>query len=694
MNGSTKILPTHRQRQAVVYLRQSTPKQVLKNCESAINQRALRGRLLEMGWRKDQILLIDEDQARSAKQVVGRDGFQRLVADVSLRKVGLIIGTEVARLSRNCADWHRLLELCALFDTLIADADGVYNPRDFNDRLLLGLKGTLSEAELHSLRLRLDSGRLSKAGRGELVQHLPTGFVRDVAGIVRLDPDQSVQDRIRLVFDKFRELGSAQKVLRYMVKSGLKLPRRQTSGLYAGTVLWKEPNSQVLLSLLKNPAYAGAFAYGRRIADATRQVPGRPATGRIRQRRDHWLALVKDVYPAYITWEEHEQVLTTIEENRQKMAERLTRKQAIRCGAALLSGLVRCGRCGHAMQVVYKDNRFQYVCTVSQSHQAKPNCQHIGGRPIDEAVVQEFFRVLQPAEIDAMERAESRRVEHQRELERHLGQEVRRLEYAAKRAERQYDSVDPENRLIASTLESRWEAALVELEQAKVRLAEVKSRSTPAIVIPESLRAAFDVGRRLPEVWERLPVETRKEMLRALVVGVNLDRDANGIVRMRIVWSGGLVSETSFPVSMSSFRSTGRENQIVDRIRQAVEVGWDDATIAELLNADGLRPCRRSSFTAAIVGKLRRRHRVLTGLERVRRGEHPPGYTVREMARLIGIDPSWIYRGISRGHIRIEKDARYGCYLFPRTRSTVHRMKQLKSDKVSQISFPREHCDG
>jgi hypothetical protein len=252
-----------------------------------------------------------------------------------------------------------------------------------------------------------------------------------------------------------------------MVKNGLKLPRRQTSGLYAGTVLWKEPNSKVLLALLKNPAYAGAFAYGRRIADAARQVPGRPATGKIRQTRDRWLALVKDVYPAYITWEGYERVLATIEENRQKMAERLTRKQAIRGGAALLPGLVRCGRCGHAMQVAYKDNRFQYVCNVSQSHQAKPNCQYIGGRPIDEAVVQEFFRVLRPAEIDAMERVDARRAEHQRELERHLEQEVRRLEYAARRAERQYDSVDPENRLIASTLESRWEAALVELDSRR-----------------------------------------------------------------------------------------------------------------------------------------------------------------------------------------------------------------------------------
>ena len=368
MNGSPKVQPTHLSRQAVIYIRQSDPKQVRQNRESGHNQRALRDRVLELGWRKHQINLVDEDQGRTAKYTAGRDAFQKLVADVGLRKVGIIVGYEVSRLSRNCADWYRLLELCALFDTLLADADGVYNPRDFNDRLLLGLKGTLSEAELHSIRLRLDAGRLSKARRAELVQHLPTGLLRDAAGYPMSILIRAYRTASASSLDKFRELGSAQKVLRYMGTHGLKLPRRQTSGLYAARVLWKEPNAAMLLSLLKNPAYAGAFAYGRRIADPARQIPGRPATGRIRQPPDRWLVLVRDVYPAYITWEEHERILTTIEENRQKMAERLTRKQGIRGGAALLSGLVRCGRCGHAMQVAYKDNRFQYIYRIASTH--------------------------------------------------------------------------------------------------------------------------------------------------------------------------------------------------------------------------------------------------------------------------------------------------------------------------------------
>jgi DNA invertase Pin-like site-specific DNA recombinase len=692
MNNSMKVKSTHLQRQAVLYLRQSTTKQVVKNCESAINQRALQGRLLDLGWRKDQIVLIDVDQGLSGKQAAGREGFQRLVADVSMGKIGLIIGIEVSRLARNCADWHRLLELCALFDTLIADADGVYNPRDFNDRLLLGLKGTLSEAELHSIRLRLDAGRLSKAGRGELLQQLPTGYVRDTAGVAQLDPDQSVRERVCLVFAKFRELGSAQQVLRYMARHALKLPRRQTSGLYVGGLLWKEPEAGQLCSLLKNPAYAGAFAYGRRRTDPTRQIPGRPATGRVRQPQDRWLALVKDVYPAYITWAQHERILSTLEENQEKMAERRTRKQATRQGAALLTGLVSCGRCGHAMHVAYTEDRYRYLCRQATSKYAKPNCQYITGRPIDEVVVREFFSALRPAEINAMERVDARLAQHERELEHHLELEVRRLEVAASRAERQYDSVDPENRLTAATLEKRWESALADWEQSKSRLAEQRVRHPQRVAIPAELRGAFaDVGRRLPDLWNRLPIEERKALLRTLVVRVNLRRDGHGVVQLRIVWRGGLVSERTIEVPTRTLRDTDQERRTLARIRALANAGLDDVAVADLLNRDGYRPCRGTAFTPAIVQRLRRLHQILKGLERLRRGERPPGYTVLQVARLLKVDRSWISRKICRGQIRLEKDAHYGCYLFPRDRSTIDRLRELKNGKVLHVSFTKEH---
>lgn len=695
MNGSIKIQATHLERQAIVYIRQSDPKQVLNNRESGFNQRALRERLLELGWKKQQVLVIDEDQGQSGKETTARAGFQSLVAAISLRKVGMVMGYEVSRLSRNSADWQQVLQLCSLFDTLIGDADGIYNPRDFNDKLLLGIKGQISEAELHSLRLRLDAGRISKARRGELIHHLPTGLERDAEGKVHFDPDSSVQARIRLVFRKFQELQSAQKVLRYLVKQGLKLPRRHRAGLFAGELLWKDASISAVHAILKNPAYAGAFAYGRRRADPSRQIAGRRATGRLRQPRERWLVLVQDAYPAYITWAEYEQVQDQIAQNRQKMMERLTRKQAIRQGAALLTGLVRCGMCGHSMQVAYKDGRFQYLCHAAQARYAKPNCQFLSGWPIDAAVVEEFFRVLQPAEIDALERVSAQQAEHHQELIGHLEQEVKRLQYAAARAERQYNNVDPENRLIAATLEKKWESALAEQEQAQTRLTEARARAPQPVAIPPELRAAFaDVGRRLPELWPVLSAETKKRLLRTLVTGVNLRRDENGMVQIRIVWSGGLVGEISARLPVSTRRRSAVEKKIVTRIEELAEQGLRDEAIAERLNQEGFYPCRGTAFTPQIVLKLRCRYTIRVGLGRLRQGDQPHGYTIRAMARLLKVDPAWIYRSLRDGRLRMERDIHFGCYLFPRTKRAVQEMKRLRNGEISHVSFRQEHCDG
>jgi len=377
------------------------------------------------------------------------------------------------------------------------------------------------------------------------------------------------------------------------------------------------------------------------------------------------------------------------------MAERLTRKRAIRQGAALLTGLVRCAVCGHTLQVAYKDRRFQYNCHTAQTKYAKPSCQYLPGRPIDAAVVQEFFRVLQPAEIDALERVSAEQAARHGELVQQLAQEVQRLEYAAKRAERQYDSVDPENRLIAGTLEKKWEDALAELEQARARLNEAQLRSPQPVAIPAELRAAFaDVGRRLPEVWPELSIEAQKKLLRTLVTGVNLRRDANGILQVRIAWRGGLVSELQLRLPVHSLRYSEREQAVVARIRELADAGKNDEGIARELNREGFFPCRGACFTRQIVLKLRCRHHVYLGLGKLRRGQRPPGYTIREMAALIRIDPSWVYRGIGAGRIDIEKDEKYGVYLFPRTRAAVQSMKQLKQNQVLQVSFRKEHSDG
>jgi DNA invertase Pin-like site-specific DNA recombinase len=698
MNGSAKIQAQHRERQAVVYLRQSTPKQVLNNRESAVNQRALCGRLIELGWHKSQIAVVDDDQGKSGTHTGDRAGFQRLVAEVSLRRVGIIMGYEASRLSRNCADWHRLLELCALFDTLIADVDGIYHPRDFNDRLLLGLKGTLSEAELHSIRLRLDAGRLSKAKRGELIQPLPTGLNREPDGKVCFDPDQAVQDRLRLVFSKYLEVGSVRKVLRFFVQQRLKLPRRQIAGRFSGMVLWREPSTYMLLDMLQNPAYAGAFAYGRRQGCTKRSGSDRLTVSRLRHRRGEWLALVQDVYQAYITWETYEAIQLRLTENARSMADQMAKKSEPRRGAALLTGLVRCGRCGGAMSVVYKGGpraRFVYRCNRLTTRHGQPSCQHLSGSPIDDAVVHEFFEALRPAAIDAWEAVRAQEAKHAGDLRRHLLQEVERLRYAAARAERQYDCVDPENRLIARSLEKKWETALAELAEAQGRLTEVDAHRTKSVAVPAELRAAFtDAGRRLPELWPQLSAEARKELLRALVTGVNLKRADNGVVQIRIVWRGGLVSETTARVVISTRRHSAMERSIVARIGELTAQGLRDAAIAERLNQEGCYPCRRAAFNEQAVYNLRYRYGIVLGFAQLRRGVLPDGYTIRAMARLIGVQPWWIYDGIYSGHIRVAKDVFFGCYLFPKTKEAVRQMKLLKLHKIDQVYFTEGHCDG
>jgi len=690
MHGSIKIQTTHLSRQAIVYLRQSDPKQVRENRESAINQRALKERLLELGWKASQVEIVDGDQGISARHVEGRESFQKLVADVGLGKIGIIVGYEVSRLARNCADWHRLLELCGLSDTLIGDSDGVYSPRDFNDRLLLGLKGTMSEAELHSLRLRLDAGRMSKARRGELVHHLPTGYIRTETGEVIFDPDQSVSSRMELVFSKFAELGSGSQVLRYFAEHQLKLPRRQTSGLYAHEVIWKPPTLSAIHSILKNPAYAGAFAYGRRQAVPAKQIPGRPAAGRIRQEREAWLALVKDAYPAYVSWEQWEEIQAKMAENQRTMQACFSRRSATHRGAALLAGLVRCGKCGRAMRVLYKDQRFQYSCSKSQNELRQGSCQYLSGKRIDEAVVSAFFEAISPAQIDALKAASQQHAASHVEQLKHFRQDVQRLSYAATRAERQYNNVDPENRLIAATLERKWEQALEELEQARQRLDELAAGPAEVLKVSAADRKRFaNVGKELPSLWDDLAVQTRKALLRTLVSAVNLERGADGIVAIRIVWRGGLVTEVQRQVPIHSRQYGGLEEQVVERLRELNESGATSDEIISQLNAEGFVPCRGGEFTTAIVTKLKARYGIRSKLQQFRQGNHPQNkYTAEELADEIGVKRAWIYRKISRGKIRIEKDSTYGCYLFPRTKRAVQEIRRLKQGKCAHVSFP------
>lgn len=401
LSGQQKVKAPHLQRLAYVYIRQSSPKQVLHNKESQIYQRLLAQRAEALGWKPERIRIIDTDLAQSGQESTYRTGFQELVTEVSFGHVGIVCGYEVSRLARNNSDWYQLLDLAAVFDTLIADNDGVYDPRLYNDRLLLGLKGAMSEAELHLLRQRLEGGRLSQVRRGEYRQRLPTGLVRLQDGTVVKEPDEQVRHVLELVFAKFEELGTAYQVLHYLRWEGILLPRRQTSGLHAGELLWKPPTDAAIREILHNPAYAGAFAYGRRQADPIQCQPGRPGMGRVAKPMAEWICLKQDVYPAYITWEQYLVNQERLCQNRaQFLADTKQAQGAAREGSALLQGLAVCGICGRRMSVLYKHTA-RYECSSGRERGEKA-CQFVRGPLVDDVVIEAFFQALAPAQLDAL----------------------------------------------------------------------------------------------------------------------------------------------------------------------------------------------------------------------------------------------------------------------------------------------------
>src|SRR3954464_6391996 len=463
-----KIQGRHRDRLAVIYVRQSTLQQVGRHPESTRLQYALAERAQQLGWPPERVVVIDDDLGRSGASAAVRPGFQRLVAEVGLGRVGLVLGVEMSRLARSCRDWHQLLEICALFDTLIADSDGVYDPAAYNDRLLLGLKGTMSEAELHILKGRMDAGRRAKAGRGELFFNLPRGYVRRPSGEIALDPDEQVQAVIRLVFALFDQRRTVNGVLVHLAAHDIRLPYRLRGGPAKGELVWRHPNRYTLKEMLTNPAYAGAYVYGRRMIDPRRQRPGHPGSGRIKREaggkvllRGRWAAdtsrgRLRARGPAYISWEDHERNCAQVTANQAQHA------GVPRGGPSLLAGLLVCGRCGRRMVTLYPQGGrcLRYAGSREAVTYGGAPCQSFSGRCLDALVGELIMQALSPAAVEAsLQLAEDVELERTA-LQRQWRQRLERARYEAERARRQFDAGEPENRLVARTLERQWEQTL------------------------------------------------------------------------------------------------------------------------------------------------------------------------------------------------------------------------------------------
>lgn len=683
MITSELITASHLSRKALIYIRQSSPNQAISNQESLHMQYALKQRALELGWPEVAIDIIDRDLGTTAASAEHREGFKEALAQVTLGQVGIIFSFDVTRLSRNCSDWYPLLDVCGYRDCLIADRDGVYDPGSPNGRLLLGLKGQISELELHTIRARMTAGILNKAQRGELALVLPTGFVRNADGTVHKTPNTEVQSRLKLIFDTFLQVRSASQVLRAFNRDNLKVPRRNRFG----DIVWRKPTVAAILSILKHPAYAGAFTYGR-----TRTIRSGPGPHQARQQllsQEEWKVCVKDKYPTYISWETYERMQAMLKENYAQYDRNRTRGVP-RPGKALLHGMVACGECGHKMVVQYKAGT-RYLCNYLRQQYGVPVCQYIPADPIDDAVVQAFFEALSPLELDAYSQVvqAQRQSDEARDLAQR--QQLQRLQYQQELAERQFNQVDPANRLVAAELESRWEHALREFKTAQEAYDRARTRPTQVPKLSAELRRTFEaIGQKLPEVWNQdvLSQTQKKALLRCLIDKVIVHRSQRDTVETRIVWKGGDVTTMALPIHVGAWNELSKSAELEQHILDLHHQGLDDETIAQRLTAQGYRsPLDSTQLLTNTVKCLRLKHKAFI----TRSQSHPrriAGYlTVPQAAAALACSPYWFYDRMKKGVIEIKRDRSTGLYLFPDTPETLEQLRDLQAGHLNQLSF-------
>lgn len=633
MNPESKVSPEHLQRAAYLYIRQSTLRQVLENTESTQRQYALRRRAVALGWPEDRIVVIDHDQGQSAESASQREGFQRLVAEVGLGRAGIVMGLEVSRLARNCADWHRLLEICALTHTLILDEDGLYDPAYYNDRLLLGLKGTMSEAELHILKARLVGGVLSKAQRAELKMPLPVGLVYDEEERVGLDPDQQVQQSLRVFFATFERTGSAWATVRTFRREGLKFPKRGQAG--SGEIAWQALSHSIALDTLHNPRYAGAFCFGR-----TRSWKDVDGKCRCRQLpREQWRFLKKDVHPGYITWEQFLANEARLLHNQQAHGGGERTAGPAREGPALLQGLVLCGKCGFTMTVRYhrRGGRLSpdYVCQKHCVEHAQDICQRIPGGGLDEAVGALLVQSVTPLALEVALQVQDEIQARLAEADRLRMKQLQRAQYEADRARLRYMRVDPNNRLVADTLEAQWNEKLRVLAQVKEQC-EQQRRLDSAQLSQAQKAQILSLASEFPRLWRdpQTADRDRKRMARLLLEDVTLRREKEAI-NAQLRFKGGLTRELIVPYPKSAWALRKTKPEIVAEIDRLL-TDHTESEIAQILNERGWHSSSGSPFSFHIIGNLRRTYRLKSRRQRLR---EQGWLTVHELAELL--DCSW-----------------------------------------------------
>ena len=672
---STKIQHQHLERLAIIYVRQSSPRQVVENRESKARQYLLADYAVRLGWPRERVLVIDEDQGSSATTSDKRFGFQRLLAEVSMDHVGIILGLEMSRLARSDKDWHHLLEVCAIFGTVLADQDGVYDPTDPNDRLLLGLKGTMSTLELHTMRNRLEKGRLFKARRGELFLDLPSGYIKLPSGGIALDPDEQVRTVVSLIFEKFAELGSVRAVFAYLLRQGIRVGIRPNGGPNRGQLEWRRPCVGMLYGMLHHPFYAGAYAYGRRPVDPKLKLTGRARSGRKWVPMEQWKVLKRDSVPAYITWEQYLQNQEQIRRNRSSWTTPGTPRE----GSALLGGLVVCGRCGLRMAVYYaKPPRGRYECRRAYHKGQERTCRGLGAFVADELVGQQVLSVLQPTALELSLRANEDLQRDRERQTRHWQQQLERARHDSRQAERRYRAVDPENRLVARTLEQQWEQSLLHDRQLAEEYDRFVQQTSPVLSSAEKDRIQA-LASDIPALWQS-PATTaadRKAIIRCLIdhVVINVQHNTE-YVDLTIHWVGGFVSQHQIlrPVSYGQLRDL---DHLVHRLRELSDACQSADQIANQLNQEGFSPPRlRSLFSKAVVRQLLSRF----GMARERPATvvlGPDEWWASGLAKKLHLPSSTLQHWILRGWVQYRQSPGRRFRILWADHDELHRLEQL-----------------
>jgi DNA invertase Pin-like site-specific DNA recombinase len=684
LGSTSKIRDLHVNRLAMVYVRQSTPQQVLENRESRERQYALAQFAQRLGWPVDRVVVIDEDQGQSGKTAAERSGFQRLMTEVSLNHVGMVLGLELSRLSRSNKDWHQLIDVCGIFNTLLCDQDAVYDPLDSNDRLLLGMRGAMSEYELVTLRNRLLRGSRNKAERGELFLHVAVGYYKTSSGEIVQEPDEQARGMVQLVFDKFEELGSAYAVFRYFLANQLQLGFRPQSAAHRDKLEWRLPTTNCILGILRRPIYAGAYAYGIHRLGTKNPLTGRRQGGKWFLPPEEIPVLLEDRLPAYISWEQY---LANQERLKQNRSLRETRGVP-KCGSALLQGLVVCGKCGHRMSTVYKTRqRPAYFCNEYWRSELQECCGRITAQTLDDLVVRELLRALEPAALELSLRAIENVEQERKRLHDQWRQKLERVQYDVSRAERQYHAVEPENRLVVRTLEARWEEALKKQRELEEEYHRFLTK-LPATLSATDRERIQSLSQNVPSLWHAADTAAtdRKQILRCLVERVVVEADhATELTDVTIIWKGGLATQHQVARPVGSYEQLKDYQRLTERLKELHRQGLHRGPIAAQLNAEGfVPPHRRGGFSELGVGALMRDLGLVGDYYRddlLKKNE----WRIPDLARRLGVIQQTIHYWIKQGWIHSRRTPTGKHLIVWADKEEIRRLKQMAKLKNSRL---------